>query len=123
MVDDLTKSYKILLETALIAAEENNEEEITDAEGVAKEVPVVIATTEGQDEEQGKETEEDLLATHEAYANVIFDLAVIAEIATYKSSVVGVSWSRLFGTHNSVLRTLYSVLCTLYSILCTLYSV
>lgn len=88
IVDDLTKSYGVLKEAASAEAEEIVEEEITDAEGELKNNKSAGSNIERIEED--KELQ-DVQPTHEAYASVIFDLSVIAEIATYKSSVVGVS--------------------------------
>ena len=68
-------------------AEEIAEEEITDAEGELKNNKTAGSNVEGTEEDKKPR---DGQPTHEAYASVIFDLSVIAEIATYKSSVVGV---------------------------------
>ncbi len=85
MVDDLVKSYDVLSTIASGEAEDvAEEEEITDAEGVMK------TACEAAEEEHGAKNAEELITVHEAYANVVFDLSVIAEIVTYKSSVVGV---------------------------------
>ena len=94
IVDDLTKSYSVLKDAASAEAEEIAEEEITDAEGELKNNKITGSNIQGT--EGNEEKPQDVQPTHEAYASVVFDLSVIAEIATYKSSVVGVSWSKVF---------------------------
>ena len=87
-------------DAASAEAEEIAEEEITDAEGELKNNKTAGSNIEGTEED--KEAQ-DVQPTHEAYASVIFDLSVIAEIATYKSSVVGVRLiSRSFNRYTEV---------------------
>ena len=88
MVDDLTTNYKCLEDLVAIDMENDDEENITDAEGERNEIIPQLETT--RKSHYNTEADESV-AVYEAQCNVIFDLSVIAEIVTYKSSVVGVS--------------------------------
>ena len=87
MVDDLEANYALLKDCISTNAEEIEEEEITDAEGERNDKkPEAKNAEECTDYTEA----ENRILVYEAHCNVIFDLSVIAEIVTYKSSVVGV---------------------------------
>lgn len=85
-MDDLTSSYALLKERSDADAGESEDEEITDAEGERNE-----RKSPSKELERNCKRREMSLSSYEAHCFVIFDLSVIAEIVTYKSSVVGVS--------------------------------
>ena len=104
MVDDLIKNYKCLEDLVAIDME-NDDENITDAEGEQSDsIPQLEAARNSHYNNEADES----AAVYEAQCNVIFDLSVIAEIVTYKSSVVGVSLSsNCFFTSMFSLRSIY----------------
>lgn len=106
LVDDLVASYARLKDSASVDAEEIEEEEITDAEGELNEKRSQSENICRNEEMADKEHN---ISLYEAHANVIFDLSAVAEIVTYKSSVVGVSSLRLVHSCLYMLNINYAV--------------
>ena len=91
LVDDLRMSYKRLEDCVTVDMKEIEEEaELTDAEGERNRKLNELEASESERSQENSDVESSI-TYNEAHCNVIFDLTVIAEIVTYKSSVVGVS--------------------------------